>query len=237
MKRIRIFWHELALLTLTIAMLGGCGGATPAMVVSWVAQLAACRGCRPPLDLPAPGLVALDCQKIFCHRQSPAFLADWPLFEPQALALVAAFMDRGLPVVFTRHVHRRPDDGGLIRHFYSRVITSDDPLSALCPPFDALANPGCTVEKSTHAAFDLGLPPVLENCRTLVLCGVQAPLCVTATALALARHGIVPVVAADAVAAASPADHRASLRVLAAGHAHVTLTADIIDLVGRASHG
>jgi len=183
------------------------------------------RGRLPFGDLERPGLVVLDVQRLFCEPGAPAFIPAWQEAQPNAARLSEAFRRRGLPVLHTRHVHPPGDGGGLIGRFFGRLQRATDPWTDLLP--EAVA--GDVVEKGRHSA--LSAPAVREalaDCETLVVAGVQTPLCVLATALDAARFGLVPIVVADATAARHEADHEAALRVLAAGHAHVATTAEVL---------
>ena len=81
---------------------------------------------------------------------------------------------------------------------------------------------------STQVPSLAGLVRRAAGCDALVLAGVQTPLCVLATALDAARTPLVPVVAADACAARTAAEHEAALRVLSCGHAHVATIDEIV---------
>jgi nicotinamidase-related amidase len=183
------------------------------------------RGPLPALDDAA--LVLVDLQEIFCSKKSPAFVVSWPAAARRAFSLAETFIGRGLPVIVTRHVHRTAADGAVLRHFFGHVLTDEDPLSALIPAARALIPPAVLHEKAAHACFAGSVPAALSGRRYAVLAGVQTQLCVLATAVDLARLGIVTVVAADACAAPRMEDHAAALRVLASGHAHVSKTAAV----------
>jgi len=189
----------------------------------------ASRGRQPFFDLRRPGLVVLDAQRLFCEPGAPVWLPGWAEAEPRAQRLAEAFLDRGRPVVFTRHAHPEDDDGGLIARLFGRMLRAGDPWSALLPALEPLRSRALVVDKARHSA--LSAPAVAEalaGCDALVLAGVQTPLCVLATALDAARTPLVPVVAADACAARTAAEHEAALRVLSCGHAHVATIDEIV---------
>jgi nicotinamidase-related amidase len=197
---------------------------------SITAALGGTRGRRTLPDLSRSALVLLDLQRIFVDPDSPAFLPAWPAVEPNARRLAAAFRAAGRPVVMTRHVHEPGDPGGTLGHFFGRLLTADDPLAGLSPSWE----PGPreeVIEKPRHSAFRRSrLADVLGEVDAVVLAGVQAHLCVLATAVEAGSHDVLPVVALDAIAAPSLGQHTATLVALSGGLAWIA-TAD--EITGR----
>lgn len=192
-------------------------------------ELARHRGRRPFDDLRRPGLVVLDAQLLFCDPGSPAFVRAWPDAAPRVARLAAAFLEANLPVVFTRHCHPADDAGGLIARFFGRLQRAHDPLVALLPELEPLWARAAVVDKARHSAFSQQrVAQLLAGCDSVALCGVQTPLCVLASAVDAARVGLTPLVVADACAARDADDHRAALRSLACGHAHICSAAELL---------
>ena len=197
------------------------------------------RGRRPLPDLQRAALVVLDLQAVFVDPESPAFLPSWPAFAPRLELLVTAFRHAGRPVIRTRHSHPEDDEGGTIGHLFGRLIVDADPLAGFGTGHGA--NPGeITVVKSRHSAFaGTGLADRLEHLgvSAVVLAGVQAQLCVLATAVEAGSHDLLPVVAADAVAAPDLAGHAASLQALAGGLAWIATADEIAASISRHAAG
>lgn len=191
-------------------------------------------GRRPLPPLAGACLVVLDAQRLFTDPASPAFLDDWPARREALVALARGFLARGLPVIRTRHVHPDGDDGGTMGRFFRRLQRAGDPLSAP-DPFVAAALDGTPlVDKARFSALSVSaVAEAAVAAGTLVLAGVQTHRCILATAVDAARLGLRPIVAADACAAGNPADHRAALRVLARGHAHVATTRAVLAALDR----
>jgi nicotinamidase-related amidase len=192
------------------------------------------RGRQPIAGLRRPGLVVLDLQRLFADPQSPAFLPHWLECQPRCFKLIEAFLHAGRPVIFTRHVHGPDDDGFLIGRFFGRLQRSDDPLSELISDVRSWASCAFVVDKDRHSA--LLQPEVAERltgCDSIVLTGLQTPLCVLATALDAPRLRLVPVVVMDATAARTQELHLAALRCLAAGHAYVATMQEVFDFLQR----
>ncbi len=204
------------------------------VLASITAALEGTRGRRPLPGLNRAALVLLDLQRIFVDRASPAFLPAWPAVEPNARRLAATFRAAGRPVIMTRHVHPPSDPGGTLVHFFGRLLTADDPLSGLHGSWE----PGpqdVVVDKPRHSAFERStLAETLAQieCDVVVLAGVQAHLCVLATAVEAGSHDLLPVVALDAVAAPSLALHTSSLRALSGGLAWIATVDEIAGMLG-----
>jgi len=194
----------------------------------WLSNLAGSRG-RKPLNVAAKAaLVVLDLQRIFCDPASPAFLPAWPASRLQCLALIDFFLKTGRPVVFTRHIHQEKS-GGVLEHFFTRLIRPTDPYSEFAPEVQSYLEKAIVLDKDRFSAWsNARLATSLRQCNTVVLAGVQTQLCVLSTALGAADFSFVPVVVADACAAPNESLHVAALTVLAAGHAHVASADEII---------
>jgi len=197
----------------------------------WLSAIDSERGRAVPAELGRTVLLAIDLQALFIDPSSPAYLPAWAAAESRAFGLVEAFLNRRFPVVFTRHVHDTGDSGGVLGHFFDRLLLRDDPLSQLTPRAAGFSPPAIIHEKRTHAAFAEAVPRAVARADTAVLVGVQSHLCIMATALDLARLNVIPVVVADAVAAPTEELHLAALRVLASAHAHVVTSDELAGLL------
>ncbi|MBW2260589.1 MAG: cysteine hydrolase [Deltaproteobacteria bacterium] len=196
---------------------------------SITAALEGTRGRRPLPDLSRSALVLLDLQRIFVDPDSPAFLPAWPAVQANARRLAAAFRSAGRSVIMTRHVHAGSDPGGTIAHFFGRLLTADDPLCCLSGSWE----PGpqdAVIDKPRHSAFERSsLAGTLAQIEAdvVVLAGVQAHLCVLATAVEAGSRDLLPVVALDAVAAPNLALHTSTLRALSGGLAWISTVDEI----------
>lgn len=196
---------------------------------AWFDTIDGLRGRRVPFGFKRPGLAVIDVQGIFVSETSPSYIPAWNAVASNVLGLIREFDRRKLPVVLTRHVHKTGDDGGVLGHFFGgKLILAEDRLSEIPPEVQACASSPVIWKKDRHDCFSAGLPGVFSEVDSLVVAGVQLPLCVAATATGLARHGVVPVVAADACAARDEGSHLATLRVLACGHSHVMSVSEIV---------
>ncbi|MFH1435376.1 MAG: cysteine hydrolase [Pseudomonadota bacterium] len=184
----------------------------------------------PALDASA-ALLLLDPQKIFVSGDSPAFIPGWKAVGGNCLALLKHAAGMGRLSVVTRHIHPPEDSGGSILHFFGRLIRDADPLSAVADDMGCLRE-AHVMTKSRHSAFSNDrLDGMLRerDIKTVVIGGVQADLCVLATAVEAGTRDFIPVVAADATAAGSERQHVAVLEALAGGLACVMSTREIIE--------
>ncbi len=192
-------------------------------------SIADSRGRRGISDLGRPGLALVDLQRLFCEPDSPAVLPGWADAEANLRRLADAFVRAGRPVLFTRHVHSPSDDGGVMSRFFDRLMRADDPLTRLSPALESYWSRATIVEKERFSIFSAPEPgDIFASCDCVVIAGVQTPLCVLASAIDAARLDLVPIVVADATAARSPEEHTAALSSLAAGHAHVATTDEVL---------
>lgn len=186
-----------------------------------LSSLDALRGRRTALCCTRPALLVIDVQRLFADPRSPAYLPALREALPAMLALIGLFRDLKAPLLFSRHAHASDDPGGVLGHFFPRLLRQKDPLSALLPEIAQLARRDEILLKARHDCFADGLPDAFREADCVFLAGLQTPLCVLASALGAARAGLVPVVVAEACAAREESAQAAALRTLAAGHAHV----------------
>jgi nicotinamidase-related amidase len=186
----------------------------------------------PVLDA-STALLWLDPQKIFISEESPAFLPAWQAVRRNCLLLAGRARRLGRLMIVTRHVHPQGDGGGSVMHFFGRLLRGDDPLSLLAGEAAELAGDGQgLLEKPRHSAFSSGrLEEIFGEggIRSVLIMGVQAHLCVLATAVEAGTHDFIPVVVADATAAGSEMEHRAALEALSGGLACLMTTREVME--------
>ena len=183
----------------------------------------------PTLDASA-ALLLLDPQKIFVSEESPAFIPGWNAVGGNCMALLKHAAGIGRFSVVTRHIHPPEDNGGSILHFFGRLIRDGDPLSSMAEEIGL--DDSQVLTKSRHSAFSNGrLAGMLEerDIKTVIIGGVQADLCVLATAVEAGTRDFIPVVAADATASGAERRHIAVLEALTHGIACIMSTREIIE--------
>ncbi len=209
---------------------------SPGSLDRWTDEvLKSLEGTRGRMRLPAldgsAALLLLDPQRLFVDEASPAYLPSWPAVRKNVLALASHAESKGRLVVITRHLHPADDGGGSIMHFFGRLLVEDDELSRLHPDMEECRG-ARVIEKRRHSAFsNAAVEGVLRDrgIRTLVIAGVQAHLCVLATAVEAGTRDFIPVVVADAAVSDDEHRHRASLTALSGGLAAIMTTREVME--------
>jgi nicotinamidase-related amidase len=162
-----------------------------------------------PLDRARAALVVVDVQEAF--RKAVAGFDD---VARQAAILVQGARALGLPVVVTEQ--------------YPRGL--GDTVPEIAAHLDGVERHPKTVFAASRAeGFDL------EGRDEVLICGIEAHVCVNQTALDLLARGVGVHVAADAVASRTPANRELGLhRMERAGATLTSVEMALFELVGRA---
>jgi bifunctional isochorismate lyase/aryl carrier protein len=178
-------------------------------------------------------LLVVDMQRYFLDGASHAFVPSAVPVVPRIRGLAERFIERGLPVVLTRHLNT-DDDAGMLARWWRDVIREDDPLSAITPE---LALPGAvTVRKSQYDAFHwTELEEVLRGrgVERIVVSGVMTHLCCETTARAAFVRGFAVFFLVDGTATYREEYHRATVLNLSHGFAVPVLAEDIAKRLDR----
>ena len=175
-------------------------------------------------------LLVIDMQRYFIDPSSHAFIPSAAAVIPRIARLAERFIERGLPVVLTRHINT-DQDAGMLSRWWSDLIREDDPLSAITPE---LALPGAIeLRKTQYDAFhgtELERMLTERGVERIVVTGVMTHLCCETTAREAFVRGFYIYFAVDGTATYEEEYHRATVLNLAHGFAVPVLTDD---LVGR----
>jgi nicotinamidase-related amidase len=159
-----------------------------------------------------------------------------PTMEDNGRALLAAWRQRGLPVVHVRHDSIQPGS----------TLAPSHPGNAFRPGFEPL--PGeALVTKSVNSAFigtDLELRLRRMDADTLVLFGITTDMCVSTTTRMASNLGFRTILVGDACACFDLKDpegrivsaddiHRAHLTTLNAEFAKVVTTQTVLDALAQ----
>lgn len=175
-------------------------------------------------------LLVIDMQRYFLDGDSHAFVPSAVPVIPRIRGLAERFIERGLPVILTRHLNTDAD-AGMMARWWGDMIREDDPLSAVA---DELSLPGTiTLRKTQYDAFHwTELEEVLRGrgVEQIVVAGVMTHLCCETTARAAFVRGFAVFFLVDGTATYSEEYHRATVLNLSHGFAVPVL---VDDLVGR----
>lgn len=134
----------------------------------------------------------------------------------RTVGLLAAFRERGLPVVYTRVVYAA--DGSDASMFTRKapgllMLTEDHPAGAIVPELTPL--PGEYMVRKTQASafFGTGLAPwlLMHGVDTLVVTGATTSGCVRATVVDALGYNLRPIVVRDCVGDRAIGPHEANL--------------------------
>jgi nicotinamidase-related amidase len=122
------------------------------------------------------------------------------------------------------------------------VLWAEQNPAGLGPTHPSLASllKGPPIAKTTFSCYaDSAFREAMERLgrRQVILCGIEAHVCVAQTALDLLQHGMEVHVAADAVSSRTPENRRIALdRLRAAGAVVSSVEMAIFELLRRADH-
>lgn len=184
-------------------------------------------------------LLVIDMQKVFADPAGGSYL---PMSAPagERLAeLITACRAARVPVMYTRHVHQRPEqDGGAMARWWRGLILEGSPESELV---DRL-QPGPqdrVITKCRYSAF-AGTPLELVlrsmGIEDLLIGGVMTNLCCETTARDAFVRDFNVFFLADATATVDEALHLSSLRNIAYGFGRVLGAAEALAILNGASN-
>ncbi len=188
----------------------------------------------PKKRLKKPALVVVDMQRYFLDPEADAFLKDGPAIVGNVKRILNTFRKKGLPVIFTRHAHKKGEPTGQMGRWWNDKLPWDgeagsEIVSALEPLGGEMV-----VTKARYSAFErTAAAPYLKGrgVETVVICGVMTHLCVETSARHAFLLDLEPVVVSDACATQSKEHHEASLLNLAHGFAHIVDTKTLLSLL------
>jgi isochorismate hydrolase len=202
----------------------------------WREEIAAYnrRDLRP--DAERSALLVIDMQNHFGDPDGAAFMEAVPAVLPNIGRLVGVYRERGLPVIFTAHVHEdERRDGGNMSLWWGDLImkgTRDARIMRDLEPRESEK----VVTKSRYSAFyntELETNLRCLGVRDVVITGVMTNLCCESTARDAFFRDYRVFFVMDATAAVTEEFHVSTLRNLAYGFACITETTTILEELSR----
>jgi nicotinamidase-related amidase len=180
-------------------------------------------------------LLVTDMQIFFLDPQSPTFTCGGPAILPRLKKLIAAFRQKGLPVIYTQHVHHPEHlDSGIMGWWWQGMCIEGSPESQVHP--EIAPNRGeKVIQKHRYSAFyNTDLETVLRVLKVedLVICGVMTNMCCESSARDAYYRDYRVFFLADGTGSINEELHLASLMNLALGFAHITTVQQVIDELG-----
>jgi nicotinamidase-related amidase len=167
----------------------------------------------PSRDAAASWLMIIDMQRIFGEPTSEWATPDFASAAAGIQRLLGAFESR---ICLTRFLPPELPTGAWTAYYERWPFALDPvngPLYELSDEFAAI--PATAVDRTTFGKWDTETDRALGHPGEIVLGGVTTDCCVLSTALAAADAGVHVIVAADACAGLTEADHQRALDAMA----------------------
>jgi len=170
-----------------------------------------------------PALCIIDMQNYFCSREGRAYLPSSEAIIPNLDNLRKAFIDAGLPVVFTQHGHKNSDAKHPLLRWWSQDIvigTTEFELDPRLHPSEG----SYIVGKDQYSAFRSDKFCRFVNKKgigALVIAGVMTNLCCESTSRDAFMENMDVYLLADGTATVSEEMHVGTLRSIAYGFGYV----------------
>ena len=170
-------------------------------------------------------LLVIDMQKFFLEPQSPAFTCGGVAILPTIKRLIAAFRERGRPVIYTKHVHH-PDnlDSGIMGWWWKGMCIEGSPESEVHHDIAPLRGEKVVLKHRYSAFYNTDLETVLRclKIEDLVISGIMTNMCCESTARDAYYRDYRVFFLADGTGSINEEMHLASLLNLAFGFAFIT---------------
>jgi ureidoacrylate peracid hydrolase len=210
--------------------------ATPETISSkgnhWLDGISAFNTHKMVLNPIKSALLVVDMQSFFLDPASPSFTCGGLAILPNLKRLVQAYRSRGLPVIYTRHVHH-PGllDAGIMGWWWKGMCLEGTPESEVHP--ELAPQPGeKEILKHRYSAFyNTDLETILRVMKVedLVITGIMTNMCCESTARDAYFRDYRVFFLADATGSITEEMHLASLLNLAFGFAWVTSVDTILE--------
>ncbi len=178
------------------------------------------RKANPTLDKTA--ILVIDMQKYFGSIARPIL--------EKVISLIAVCRKRGIKVLYTRHGHRRKNDGSMLSKWWGELIMYGSEEWELIDGLGAASKD--IIDKNRYNAFhETNLDQRLQNAgiEDIIISGVMTNCCVETTARSAFDHDYGVFVVADACAATNDELHMATLKNLAYGFAYIVDTKRMLE--------
>jgi len=129
-------------------------------------------------------LLVVDMQRYFFVKSSHAFLKPAPAILPNVRAILDAYRELGLPIIFTRHAYKKGEDPGIMGTWWRELEEDGDKLAQVVHELEPLPDEP-VLRKSRYSAFvgtDLEKRLRKLGVERLLITGVMTHLCCESTA-------------------------------------------------------
>ncbi|XP_031501704.1 nicotinamidase 2-like [Nymphaea colorata] len=167
-------------------------------------------------DPKSAALLVIDMQNYFAAMAAPII--------PSIRAAIDCCRSAGVPVIFTRHRHRSPEDYGMLGEWWGGDLIFDGTPESELMPEVGRRDGEPVVQKHTYSGFQgTGLEAMLRDMgrSEVIVTGVMTNLCCETTARDAFLKGFRVFFSADATATSSREMHEATLLNLGYGFAYL----------------
>lgn len=202
----------------------------------WKKQITCYNLHRMKVDLKRSCLMVVDMQNFFLNPQGPTFTPGGLAILPNVARLINAFRKRGLPVIYTAHMHKSKGlDGGILGWWWEGMIIEGTKDAEIHPDLAPLPQEK-VIRKHRYSAFyntDLEIVLRCLQIGDLVITGVMTNLCCESTARDAYFRDYRVFFPMDATGTVDEELHLATLKNLAFGFAYITDTEELLRAVSR----
>lgn len=197
----------------------------PAKTALWLEKIAPFNQHEMKPNRQKSALLVIDMQDFFLDPLSPTFTCGGLAILPSIRRLICKFREKGLPVIYTKHIHH-PDnlDSGIMGWWWNGMCIENSIESEIHRDLSPLPSEKVVLKHRYSAFYNTDLETVLRCLRIedLVVSGIMTNMCCDSTARDAYYRDYRVFFLADGTGSINEDMHLASLLNLAFGFAHVT---------------
>ena len=174
-------------------------------------------------------LIVIDMQGLFLDKTSHSYLPLSESIIDNVRALVQAYRERSLPIIFTRHATKRSESAGAMGRWWGDVVRDGDEAGEIDPRF-APKKGEKVIRKTRYSAFigtDLEKHLRAHSVSSIVITGVMTHLCCESTAREAFMRDFDAFLVVDGTASKTEDLHVSSIKTLADGFAIPVKTSEV----------
>ncbi|ROL60139.1 cysteine hydrolase [Bacteroidetes/Chlorobi group bacterium MS-B_bin-24] len=200
----------------------------------WLNRIAPFNTHKLALNPSKSALLVIDMQKFFLDPESPTFTCGGLAIIDNLKSLIDAYRRKGLPVIFTCHVHDpKGIDSGIMKWWWEGMCIENSPESKVIDEIAPREEEKIIYKHRYSAFYNTDLETYLRGLKVedLVVTGIMTNMCCESTARDAYYRDYRVFFLADATGSINEEMHIASLLNLALGFAYVTHTQEILNFL------
>ena len=184
-------------------------------------------------------LLIIDMQNDFVTKGFPFYIQSSEDIIPNIKKLLQTFRERGLPVIYTAHIHKDPEvDGGVLAEWWpeikeGKVLIAGTEGAKIREDIKPLPKEPVIYKQRYSAFYNTNLEVILRGygVEDLIISGVMTNICCESTARDGFFRDFRIFFLADATSSSHHELHLATLKNLAYAFAYVTTTDEILKMI------